>query len=106
MFDDQTISERVDQGQMIELDCSSIFDFPLSPTYVWSSGGTTLANTAVYTFTAGSDATYECTANDMDFKGNDIEVEATVVITVNGKCSVLVYVYMHLLQSSLHNFMI
>ena len=91
---------------MIVLDCSLIFDLPLNPTYVWSSGGTTLANTAVYTFTAGSDATYECTANDRDFKGNDVEAEATVMITVNGKCSVLVYVYMHLFQSSLHNSMI
>ena len=90
MFDGQTITRRVDQGQIISLNCFDIFNLPLNPTYMWSSGGTTLANTDVYTFTAGSDATYECTANDMDFKGNDVEAEATVIITVNGKCSVLV----------------
>ena len=75
---------------MIVLDCSHIFDLPLNPTYEWFSGDTSLANTAVYTFTAGSNATYQCIATDSDFMGNSLEARATVSITVNGMYSALV----------------
>ena len=95
----QRLSSTVDNGQMVALDCSMIFNNQVFPpySYSWRQEGTVIAlsNMARYVVTADTDFSYQCLATAMNLKARPVQARGIIDITVRGTylswCSIVFY---------------
>ena len=109
----QRLSATVDNGQMVTLDCSTIFYGRVFPLYLYSWRGTgiytkfSLSPMARYVVTADSDSSYTCFAIAMNLKGRDVAEFGNIDITVRGIysswCSIAEQPFIKYLESNLIN---